>query len=65
MVLNCPEFAASIAALRAVQDRGAPSGAGGDSVSHFGDLCSTCQDRDCCILPRPPGGIWRCANYRG
>lgn len=27
-------------------------------------LCSNCDDREACVLPKPEGGVWRCEEYR-
>jgi hypothetical protein len=27
-------------------------------------LCATCELRDSCKTPVPPGGIWHCADFR-
>ena len=27
-------------------------------------LCATCTHRATCTLPRPPGGVWQCDDYR-
>jgi len=27
-------------------------------------LCATCPNRATCTLPRPPGGVWQCDDYR-
>ena len=27
-------------------------------------LCATCANRATCTLPRPPGGVWQCDDYR-
>ncbi len=26
-------------------------------------LCATCERRDECTIPVPPGGIWHCADF--
>ena len=27
-------------------------------------LCSNCENRETCLLPKPEGGIWHCEEYR-
>jgi len=34
-----------------------------DSDKYKG-LCSNCENRETCILPKPEGGIWHCEEYR-
>jgi hypothetical protein len=26
-------------------------------------LCSNCDNRNACSLPKPPGGVWHCEEY--
>jgi hypothetical protein len=33
------------------------------SPIHVG-LCGSCVDRGICTYPKPPGGVWRCEDYR-
>ena len=37
---------------------------GKKSGTKFVGLCSSCEDRDACIYPKPLGGVWRCEEYR-
>ena len=34
-----------------------------DSDKYKG-LCSNCENREACMLPKPEGGIWHCEEYR-
>ncbi len=27
-------------------------------------LCSNCDNRETCVLPKPEGGVWRCEEYQ-
>lgn len=35
-----------------------------ESETKFKGLCSSCEDRNVCIYPKPAGGVWRCEEYR-
>jgi hypothetical protein len=35
-----------------------------ESDTKFKGLCSSCEDRNVCIYPKPAGGVWRCEEYR-
>jgi hypothetical protein len=35
-----------------------------ESEKKFQGLCSSCEDRNVCIYPKPDGGVWRCEEYR-
>jgi hypothetical protein len=35
-----------------------------ESEAKFTGLCSSCEDRNVCIYPKPAGGVWRCEEYR-
>ena len=32
--------------------------------THLLGLCSNCDNRNGCKLPKPPSGVWRCEEYR-
>lgn len=34
------------------------------SSSKVGGLCVNCSERATCSYPKPPGGVWRCEDYR-
>ena len=31
--------------------------------SHYKGLCRTCERRDSCTFPKPPGGVWHCEEF--
>ncbi len=33
------------------------------AAPHLG-LCTNCEHRETCTLPRPAGGVWHCEEYR-
>jgi len=33
-------------------------------VAQLKGLCASCEDRDVCIYPKRPGGVWQCEEYR-
>jgi hypothetical protein len=35
-----------------------------ETETKFQGLCSSCEDRNVCIYPKPAGGVWRCEEYR-
>ena len=36
----------------------------GDEAEAPLGLCMNCENLDGCNLPKPPGGVWMCEEYR-
>jgi len=36
----------------------------GSGSTRFLGLCSNCEKRETCRLPKPEGGVWDCEEYR-
>jgi hypothetical protein len=53
-----------VSASRAELEKLWKASSGKKPETKFQGLCSSCEDRDVCIYPKPDGGVWRCEEYR-
>lgn len=64
-VFFCEEFDASVAAaIPAAPPRTSGRPAAALPAGRQAGLCVNCEVRETCVLPKPPGGIWHCEEYR-
>ncbi len=71
-ILRCDEYECSkpAGAASVTQQKPAASRPESDPTARAHDshrllgLCSNCDNRETCVLPKPEGGVWRCEEYR-
>lgn len=65
VILECAQFEMGFREQPArptpIQAR-AVSGTAKDTNGYAG-LCTSCDNRETCIYPKPEGGVWRCEEY--
>jgi len=61
-VFYCEEFDAYVPVQEKTPARTAANPA--ESSGKHKGLCSNCENRETCAIPRPEGGIWHCEEYR-
>ena len=64
-IFFCELFEAFVPVSAAAPTTAAPKGrVSPPEAAELKGLCTNCENRKTCVIPKPEGGIWHCEEYR-